>query len=189
MKFRNRVLSVGILAALGLTARWDAESRTAEPPTTVEAVILRCHDGDTCTARNHSGFKMQIRLIGIDAPEVAGKGRGLKGRPGQPYGEEARIYLKNRIVAQKVRIELSGQDVYHRYLGKIYPGTEKISVNEELLRKGFAYAYRGKSARDKKLRAWAEGLEDQARREKVGFWALPPEKRPEEPSLFRKSHR
>lgn len=188
MKFGNRVLSVGFLAALGLTARWDAESRArAEAPATVDAVIIRCHDGDTCTARNHEGLKMQIRLIGVDAPEVAG--RGKKGKPGQAYGEEARIYLRNRIVGQKVRIELSGHDVYHRYLGKIYPGAEKVSVNEELLRKGFAYAYRGKSARDKKLRAWAEALEAQAQREKVGFWALPPEKRPEEPARFRKSHR
>jgi micrococcal nuclease len=59
---------------------------------TLTAKVDRVSDGDTVTATDASGTKLRIRLLGIDAPEIA---HGSK--PGQPFGEEARQYLDSLV--------------------------------------------------------------------------------------------
>jgi len=64
------------------------------------ATITRVSDGDTVTATDARSTKLRIRLLGIDAPEIA---HGNK--PGQPFGEEARQYLDYLIGGKIVQVE------------------------------------------------------------------------------------
>ena len=60
-------------------------SAHAATPHPLVAHVNRVSDGDTVIATTNEGTKLGIRLLGIDAPELA---KGAK--PGQPFGEEAR---------------------------------------------------------------------------------------------------
>ena len=46
-------------------------------------VVLSVHDGDTLRVRNEQGRVINIRLWGVDAPEL-----------GQPYGKASRNFLR-----------------------------------------------------------------------------------------------
>ncbi len=67
--------------------------------------VDRVSDGDTVTATTSGGTKLRLRLLGIDAPEVANDKK-----PGQPYGEEAREYLEHLIGGKVVRVDADGSD-------------------------------------------------------------------------------
>ena len=64
---------------------WPCVLAHAATPHPLVAHVNRVSDGDTVIATTNEGTKLGIRLLGIDAPEVA---NGAK--PGQPYGDEAR---------------------------------------------------------------------------------------------------
>ncbi len=57
-------------------------------PRPLVATVKHVSDGDSVTVISANGTRPRMRLLGIDAPEIA---HGSK--PGQPYGEEARDYL------------------------------------------------------------------------------------------------
>ena len=56
-------------------------------------VVLSVHDGDTLRVRNEQGRVINIRLWGVDAPEL-----------GQPYGKASRNFLRK--LAQGKRVEV-----------------------------------------------------------------------------------
>lgn len=153
--------------------------------------FTRCHDGDTCTGRTPEGLQITMRLLGLDAPEVAPPGRSL-GTP-QPFGLEARDELRRRVVGHLLPVELRGSDPYHRYLALIWehPRPKGVislgpSLNEQLVREGYAFAYRAKFV-EADIRAWAERAEDEARHAKRGLWGLP--EPPNNPAEYRHASR
>ncbi len=73
--FLGLALAAALLVVLG--------SANDGAPQTPVAKIERVSDGDTVTAITSNQTKRRLRLLGIDAPEVA---HGAK--LGQPYGEE-----------------------------------------------------------------------------------------------------
>jgi micrococcal nuclease len=176
---------------VGGSAAFSASRR--KPAAPVEVVkthleILRCHDGDTCEGRTPEGLKMKVRLLGVDAPEVAGKGARGKAKPGQAYGPEAQQYMQAHAVGQTLPVEIRGSDVYNRYLAILFTPDEKTRLNESLIREGLAFPYRGKGVAPD-IQAWAQDAERFAKSEKKGFWALPESQRPAEPAEFRRQHR
>jgi len=74
---RARFLLGVIAALLGLALAGTAH---AAAPRTSVARVDRVSDGDTLTAMTENGTKLRIRLLGIDAPEIA-----HGDEPGQPY--------------------------------------------------------------------------------------------------------
>lgn len=191
MKFRNRALGLLLFGLAGALAPTGfARSRKPAPkPIQTEMEFLSCHDGDTCTARSREGFTMTLRLLGVDAPEVA-SGRGKRARPGQAYGREAAEYLNQQVKGRTLPVEIRGGDVFHRYLAIIFADPmRKTRVNEEIVRRGFAFAYHGTAPVDADIRAWSEAAEGAARRAKAGFWARPESERPQDPSQFRKKNK
>ncbi|MBS1982686.1 MAG: thermonuclease family protein [Bdellovibrionales bacterium] len=180
MRVRNRGL-LGLLCLAGLCLR--PGERGAPPAARQRLVIVRCHDGDTCTARAESGVHLTLRLLGIDAPEVATHFGG-RARPAQRFGVEARNYLERRVAGRSLPVELRGNDVYRRYLAVLLDDDGITNINEELVAKGFAFAYRGRGG-DAEARHWAEAAEARARRERAGFWALPTAEQPQEPGSYR----
>jgi len=86
------------------------------------ATVERVSDGDTVAAISENGTKLRIRLLGIDAPEIA---HGTK--PGQPYGEEARDYFDRLIGGKTVPVDGSAK-LRERELGR------EVSARIRLLR-------------------------------------------------------
>jgi len=174
------LLTLGLFGA-GKAWHGKAIAQPGYPKAGGRLLILSCHDGDTCTAVPSQGAaRRSLRLIGIDAPEVT-----FHGRQGQTYGEESRRYINQWLKGQWVDIELYGTDVYGRYLALIRDKTG-ADVNEELIREGLAFAYRGRSAFGELAKRMLK-VEEEARNSKKGLWSLPMDKRPQNPGDFRHS--
>lgn len=132
----------------------------AEP---LSGQCVAAHDGDTITILLN-GKKENIRLIGIDAPELAQA----------PWGPKAGAFVRGLVVGQTVRVEtdVQARDKYQRLLGYAYVGD--TFVNLEAVRQGYAMVYTyppnvahtdefvaaQREARDKGLNIWdhANGL-------------------------------
>jgi micrococcal nuclease len=130
----------------------------------IEGTVTRVKDGDTVVITPLSGEKsFTCRLYGIDSPE-----RAHRGKPGQPYGDEAGEELKGLIYKQKVRITLTGEKSYRREICLIKK--DNTDINREMVRRGYAWAYREylkgpyaseyldaeKEARAKRLGLWKQ---------------------------------
>ncbi len=160
-----------------LKSRHHSNSKTY----TKQLSILSCHDGDTCKAKTSDGLTMTLRLLGIDAPEIAKKNqRNL----GQPYGVEASKAINEFVAGKTLKVEIRGHDVYRRYLALIWSSSGSL-INEQMILEGFAFAYRGKSEHDD-VRAWSFRAEKDAQKKLKGFWKLPKHQQPQNPSDFRR---
>jgi endonuclease YncB( thermonuclease family) len=94
----------------------------------------RIVDGDTIHID-----QTKIRLHGIDTPETS---QECINQAGESYscGEAATAALRTLIGSQSVRCEGSTYDRYKRLIAICYSGS--INVNEEMVRLGWALAYR-----------------------------------------------
>lgn len=121
--------------------------------------VVRILDGDTADIL-HQGGTLRIRLAEIDAPEI-GHGRG---KPGQPYGQQAKQTLSELIYGRDVRVVQTDRRLtYGRMVGRIYLG--QMDVNAEMLRRGMAWSYT-RYANDPALIRLAR----EAQSSRVGLW-------------------
>lgn len=126
------------------------------------AKVVQVIDGNSLIAEARGGTKLRVRLVGIEAPQLA---QGKK--PGQPLAEEARDYLDRQIGGKAVRVQVYGQDPSGRTLGVIWYGG--INVNVLMVMMGYAEVYR-----DEPCQYYcAELLEGEAwaRQKKMGVWS------------------
>ena len=138
------------LLALFLAATLPAPSTTSgedmvpahDQPATLKVEVLHCHDGDTCRVKLEDSFWFNVRLSGIDTPEV--KGRSAK-QKGQPMGEEARDFLNELVAKKTVQLRQTDLDPYNRLVVEIFLGNQ--NVNLMMVEKGLAEVYRGKAKR------------------------------------------
>ena len=150
----------------------DARQQAAHQ--VVSGIVEKVSDGDTLTAFTANGTKLKVRLHGIDAPEAPhGKLRG------QPFGESSQKVLEQKVLRQKVTLEILGVDRYHRLLCVVRLGSR--SMNEAMVQEGWAWAYRkylkGSAALEFLI------LEQDARRRGIGLWQ---DSDPQPPWEFRK---
>lgn len=117
--------------------------------------VVRIIDGDTLEVL-HDRSPVRVRLEGIDCPEKA-----------QPFGTKARQFAAELAFNELVTVKDHGKDRYGRTLGEVVLPDGR-SLNQELVRAGFAWWYR-RYSKDKTL----EALEAAARAEKRGLWADP----------------
>jgi endonuclease YncB( thermonuclease family) len=97
--------------------------------------------------------EIEIRLASIDAPEY-----------NQNYGQQCRTELQSIILGKKITISPINKDRYGRIVANAYIG--RIYINGYMVENGCAWAYR-KYLHDPSL----IGLEQKARREKIGLWS------------------
>jgi micrococcal nuclease len=109
-------------------------SGAPRPPLTAKVALVS--DGDSVTAISDNGTKVRIRLLGIDAPEIA-----RNGTPGQPFGEEAREDLDHLIGGKTIRVDAYDPEQYKPILGVIWD--DQVNVNLMMAAMGSAEAYRG----------------------------------------------
>ena len=156
---KRRSLLLRLIASVVLALGKPA---LAASPRHLVATIRHVSDGDSITALSDNDTKLRIRLLGIDAPEVA-----HDKKPGQPYGEDARVYLDHLIGAKTVRVDAYGPDQYKRLLGVIWD--DQVNVNLLMVAMGYAEVYRG-APRQVACRE-LERAEAKARQDRVGMWA------------------
>lgn len=136
-------------------------------PRTVEGKVTRVTDGDTLILVTGEGTKLKVRLYGIDAPEVR-----HEEVPGQPYGREARDALKELALGRNATLELVDIDTHKRMVCIVR--VSGVDINREMVRSGFAWAYRRylsapyasvyiaaeKEARNRRLGLWRQANPD-----------------------------
>lgn len=99
-------------------------------------VVTYVYDGDTIKVG-----KETVRLLGVDAPEVAWKRYGKKG---ECYGPEAKAYLEKRLLGKRIKLKrdpmANQKDKYDRTLAYVY--LQNTLVNRELIHRGYAQVLR-----------------------------------------------
>ena len=102
--------------------------------------IAHISDGDTIMIRK-GGKVLTVRLIGVDAPEINGPYRHA-----EPFGNESRQYMARLVEGQSVFLQgdraQPPRDQYGRMLAYVYRSSDHKLINEEMIRSGFATAYR-----------------------------------------------
>ena len=115
-----------VIVILFLSIGYSSATNAKLPTTTIKS----CYDGDTCT--NINGEK--IRLACIDTPE-------LKGKKADPIAaKEARDFLNNLLVNEKVSIRRITKDRYGRTVAELF--NNNINVQELLVNKGYGKIFK-----------------------------------------------
>ena len=144
----------------------------------VEASVLYCNDGDTCRVKVAGGMWLNVRLAGIDAPEVSSG----KKKAGQPFGDESRSFLNNMAKGKTIQIRQTDLDQYNRPVVEFL--VDGLNLNRKIVQSGYAEAYRGKTKRIDT----AAYLDDEAAAKKagLGIWS---QKNYVSPAVFRKEEK
>ena len=112
--------------------------------------IVKVLDGDTIDVLIDLGFdlfkKERVRIAGVDTPEK--RTRNLEEKE---LGIDATNWLKEKLDSTiagddelTIRTELvGGVGKYGRLLGWLYVGDSELSLNEEMITEGYAWAYDG----------------------------------------------
>ena len=112
--------------------------------------INRVLDGDTIDVTIDLGFdlykKERVRVAGVDTPEK--RTRDLEEKE---LGLDATKWLKDKLEGAidgddelSIRTELvGGVGKYGRLLGWLYIGDSNLSLNEQMITEGYAWAYDG----------------------------------------------
>jgi endonuclease YncB( thermonuclease family) len=151
--WKSRWFAVGVALVLSLAALaliiglWPRSAN-------LEGEVIRVADGDTLTLRVGDGESVRIRLAEIDAPERD-----------QPYYQRAKQALANKVLRQRVGVEIVDRDKYGREVGKV--NLDGDDVNAQMVAQGHVWVYRQYSQDPALLK-----LEAAARGSGLGLWAL-----------------
>ena len=152
---RRRPEAVIAIAVLGLvvairgcyaTHVRDEKARLEEPLPEGTYDVARVIDGDTIVISylraideaggvTRAAGLVRVRLIGIDAPEVA-----RDDEPAELYSHEATEFTRQFLSQGRADLRFDGRklDRYDRLLAYVY--VDGVMLNEELVRQGFAHA-------------------------------------------------
>jgi endonuclease YncB( thermonuclease family) len=118
------------------------------PPIT-EGVVIKVYDGDTITIASKLPYdssplyRFQVRLTGIDAPEM--KGQTEEEKTAAKLAQQA---LESMIINKKVYLEDRTTEKYGRILANVYfiaDNKQRIHLNKWMLDNGYAVEYDGKT--------------------------------------------
>ena len=151
LKFINRP---SLICFLGLTtiAFWEYWGKDMGMKEYLGREDIRVVDGDTIDVIIDLGFdlykKERVRIAGIDTPEK--RTRDLEEKE---LGIDATNWMKGTLEDTingedelTIRTELKGgMGKYGRLLGWLYVGESDVSLNEQMIAEGYAWAYDGGS--------------------------------------------
>ena len=112
--------------------------------------ITKVLDGDTIDVLIDLGFdlykKERVRVAGVDTPE-----KRTKDEEEKALGYDATKWLQDKLEGAingdddlVIRTELvGGVGKYGRLLGWLYIGDSEVSLNEQMIEEGYAWAYDG----------------------------------------------
>ena len=98
------------------------------------ATCVRVIDGDTLTVADENQNLHRIRIVGMDAPELA-----------QPYGRAAKAALSELVLHKEVHVVPAGVDKYGRELAQLRYDTSfgQLDVAETMISNGHAFSWGG----------------------------------------------
>ena len=104
--------------------------------------VASVYDGDTFKINLNCSFavyceKVPVRVRGVDCPEIKGKTSREKA-----LAQEAKAFTKKFLSQKPITLTDCGRDKYFRLLCGVTNGAGK-DLAEELIRRGFGYAYDG----------------------------------------------
>lgn len=126
-------------------------------PKSMSGKVIAVVDGDTFVLIDSLKIQHKVKLSGIDAPEMT-----------QDYGVQAKLYLTNMIFGHHIKVRYTTKDEYNRVLGLVH--VDSKNVNEEILKKGMAWAYL--QDLDRSNLHYKE-LMEVAQNQRVGLWSIP----------------
>jgi len=94
------------------------------------ANVVGISDGDTIKVL-HKGKQVKIRLYGIDTPERR-----------QAFGKKAKQFTSQKVFRKTVQIIPMDTDRYGRTVALVQLPDESVTLNEAIVRNGFAWVYR-----------------------------------------------
>jgi endonuclease YncB( thermonuclease family) len=106
--------------------------------------VIKVYDGDTITIASKLPYadsplyRFQVRLRGIDCPEIHGKTEDEKS-----MALCARTEMETLVMQKTVILKNVGTEKYGRLLADVY--INDIHVNSHMLQKGLALPYSGKT--------------------------------------------
>lgn len=132
----------------------------------INATVSKIIDGDTIEVVMR-GRKETIRFLLVDTPEMFDK----RWKGPQPYAEEAKNFVYNKLYGQTVQIEkgIAERDKYGRLLAYVW--LDGKTVQEMILERGLArvaYVFEPNIKYVDSYRA----IQKSARAKKTGIWSL-----------------
>lgn len=117
------------------------------------ATCVRVIDGDTLTVADENQNLHRIRIVGMDAPELA-----------QPYGRAAKAALSELVLHKEVHVVPAGVDKYGRELAQLRYNTSfgQLDVAETMISNGHAFSWGGahykaqEYAAENRLGVWSD---------------------------------
>jgi micrococcal nuclease len=168
----RRLVLCATLAGLMAMAGCQFVGGSAAPvPTASESLVLRVTsvaDGDTFTGKDPSGAKVKVRVLSIDAPELAHNGN--KAACGS---KAAATRLRSLLSGQKVTVTGDPRsDAVDRYGRKLaYVELDGRDVGLQLVKEGLVEAwYPSGEPEPERFAAYAEA-QSVARQKRTGSWA------------------
>lgn len=141
----------------------------------VDGFVSKVSDGNTLTVVTKKRKKLNVRMYGIDAPELDKIDRKTHRiiKPGQPFGNEAKSYLSGMVFGKDVRLFVMDIDSNKRMVSVLWVREKKFlkNVNREMLMAGMAEAYI-EYLPDGQYRNWFLDAEQEAKDKKLGIWSL-----------------
>ncbi len=127
-------------------------------------LVIKVVDGDTYKI-NYEGKEQKVRLIGVDTPESVHPDKEKNTK----YGKQASNYVKQLIENQYITLEfdVSKTDKYGRLLAYVYLEDGEM-LNEKLIKEGYAQV--ATYPPNVKYVDTFKSLQEEARKNKVGFW-------------------
>ena len=143
-------------AAAGAARRVDAPGPA---PRGLAATVTRVADGDSLVVSLADGGPAEVRLHGIDAPELD-----------QAFGRQAREHLRRLALGERVELQLHGVDPYGRHLAVAIGDEGDLGLLQ--IRAGQAWHnVRYAAEQPASRRGLYADAEREARRARAGLWA------------------
>ena len=146
-------------------------------PPPFEATVTDVHDGDTIkVAVAGEPDKIEIRLYGIDAPEIKVSTKTVNGKRvetkydkgSQPYGFTSRAMLSQLVYGKKVTvITETNAKTYGRTVARIK--CDGVDINTKMVQIGAAHWYEQYAKNDTQL----QSAQTKAKSAKLGIWSDP----------------
>lgn len=127
--------------------------------------VVRVVDGDTIIV-SIEGTDTRVRMIGVDTPESVNPDASKNTENGKIASEWTSKLLTGKQVYLEYDIEK--KDKYDRTLAYVFLSDKVTMVEDELLRNGMAEVMTIEP--NSKYAAHFEELENQAKRNRIGFW-------------------
>lgn len=125
----------------------------------IDATVVRVEDGDSLIVRDARGRELEVRIVGIDAPEL-----------GQAGGDESREHLEGLVGGKQVEVRYDVIDSFGRLIGKVMLNGRDVGFEQLTSGMAWAYAFLPGGQSDEEKRLYREA-QDVARRERTGIWA------------------